>query len=365
MVALPGADELELSVFGAGIGESLVLHVGAGSWVVVDSCMNAATDRPVALDYLESLRVDVSRQVKLVVVTHWHDDHMQGAAQLLREASQAEFACSAALWSREFFTLVAASEQVKLVQHFSGLDEFREILEILEARSASRRPAGPHCWAQEGTTILRDGASGTEVHALSPSSQTITNAIGNFAKLIPNIGPIRRFVTDGPNQLSVALLVKSEGVNLLLGGDLQTVADSTIGWRAVLASTRWPRVLSCAFKIPHHGSKNAHCDEVWRDCLVTDPWAFVTPYSRGNSAPPTSADISRIKGLTGRAFLAIDPSKDRPQKRRGGGVENTLRQVAKTRRAMARTPGHIRLRIPIHGSSADGSVELSDGAIAI
>src|SRR5947209_2078343 len=36
----PGADELELTVFGGGFGESICVHVGGGSWVIVDSCID-------------------------------------------------------------------------------------------------------------------------------------------------------------------------------------------------------------------------------------------------------------------------------------------------------------------------------------
>src|SRR5438067_455186 len=36
----PDSSELELSVFGPGRGECLVVHLGAGEWMVVDSCLN-------------------------------------------------------------------------------------------------------------------------------------------------------------------------------------------------------------------------------------------------------------------------------------------------------------------------------------
>jgi hypothetical protein len=33
----PRPDELELSLFGSGIGESLAVHLGNGEWAIVDS----------------------------------------------------------------------------------------------------------------------------------------------------------------------------------------------------------------------------------------------------------------------------------------------------------------------------------------
>jgi glyoxylase-like metal-dependent hydrolase (beta-lactamase superfamily II) len=77
--APPGESEFEVSVFGPGHGECIVLHVGKGDWVVVDSHRDSETNEPVALRYLQTLGVNSAERVKMVVATHWHDDHMDGA----------------------------------------------------------------------------------------------------------------------------------------------------------------------------------------------------------------------------------------------------------------------------------------------
>ena len=76
---LPKTDEIELSLFGPGIGECAVVHLGNGEWMTVDSCLAADRSTPVAVEYLISLGVDIATQFKLIVVTHWHDDHIKGA----------------------------------------------------------------------------------------------------------------------------------------------------------------------------------------------------------------------------------------------------------------------------------------------
>ena len=76
----PRNDEFELTLFGPGYGESLVLHVGDGVWVLIDSCGRA--DAPVALDYLRRIDVDPSEAVRMIVATHWHDDHIRGLAEI-------------------------------------------------------------------------------------------------------------------------------------------------------------------------------------------------------------------------------------------------------------------------------------------
>jgi glyoxylase-like metal-dependent hydrolase (beta-lactamase superfamily II) len=93
----PRSDEAEVSVFGPGFGECLVVHLGNNDWIVVDSCTDAESKRPVALEYLETIGVDAATHVSLVIATHWHDDHIGGFGKLYMACKAARFACSAAL----------------------------------------------------------------------------------------------------------------------------------------------------------------------------------------------------------------------------------------------------------------------------
>ena len=43
LAAPPRTDELEVSLFGPGVGECVIVHLGAGEWMVVDSCLDPAT----------------------------------------------------------------------------------------------------------------------------------------------------------------------------------------------------------------------------------------------------------------------------------------------------------------------------------
>ena len=56
-------DEIEVSVFGPGKGECIVLHVGSGRWVVVDSCIEPGDSWSVAERYLRGLGVALESQV--------------------------------------------------------------------------------------------------------------------------------------------------------------------------------------------------------------------------------------------------------------------------------------------------------------
>lgn len=329
--------------------------------MVVDSCLDSPGGEPVARRYLGEIGVDIANQVKVVVATHWHDDHIQGISSLLREASSARFACSAALMQAEFLELVASSNKIKLVEHTSGAAEFADVLDILGSRSSTNYRKGPDFWAQDGQLLYRDNnASGVEVHALSPSSQTVTNSLGRIARLIPQVGrTIRRFPSFAPNDLSVVLLVKSPGTHFLLGGDLEVSGDNLRGWQAVITSQQRPNVLSSAYKVAHHGSDGADLEAIWSSLLLPNPYAFLTPYAKGSRPRPDPDDVQRIKNRTNRVYCTVWPPTAQPP---GRSVDRIVNAIARRRRAVSQRPGHIRLRVPLNGSPNDIRVELFDNS---
>jgi len=357
----PRAVELELSLFGPGIGECLVVHLGSGYWMVVDSCLDQSGDKPVALAYLEQLGVDVSRQIKLVVVTHWHDDHIRGISQVLQRASSARFACSAAIQSKEFLALVCAHDEIKLVEHTSGFSELAEVLAILQARTPGPFRSGPDFWAIEGQCLYSGAPTDdVEVHALSPSSQTVTDSKGGLGTRLPLSGePIRRFAGVAPHDLSVALLVKTTDMHLLLGADLENGRDDRRGWRAVVGSAVRPKVMSSGYKVAHHGSQNADLEELWTTLVAKNSRAVLTPYARGRKPRPADDDVRRIKAKTPHLYCTVWPATERPP---GRNTDRTMNQMTRFRRAVSKRPGHIRLRVPFRGSLDDISIELFDGA---
>jgi hypothetical protein len=359
----PLPDELELSVFGPGFGECLVVHLGSNCWMVVDSCPGLRDDS-IALEYLDSLGVNVGEGVKLVVASHWHDDHIQGLASVVRYCKSARFACSAALKSEEFFTLVAAGETAKLVEHSSGTAEFAEILNELATRQQRATRRGPDHWATEGMLLhALSSEAPVEVFALSPSAQTITDAHLNLSTLIPTLGqPSRRIPAFTPNHLSVAILLKAPGVQLLLGADLESNADERRGWRAVVASPVGGSTACQTYKVAHHGSNDADHDDIWSRLLTPEPIAMLTPYSRSKSPRPSERDVERIKARGAATFCTTWPPNARNKKRRGV-VDQQIREVARTHRTLPSGTGHLRLRVPLSGPCHAGLVERFDGAV--
>ena len=50
-----------------------------------------------ALEYLQRIGHNPASSVRLIVATHWHDDHIRGLAEVVRTCAAADFYCSSAL----------------------------------------------------------------------------------------------------------------------------------------------------------------------------------------------------------------------------------------------------------------------------
>ncbi|MYW65657.1 MBL fold metallo-hydrolase [Streptomyces sp. SID8379] len=177
-----------------GQGDALVLAAGSGAGVVVD-----AGPDPVLVDRcLRSLGVT---RIPLVLLTHFHADHVAGLSGVLRGRSVG------AIETTGF------EEPVDQVAFVRGLAKEHGI-PMVRAAAGERRRSGPLDW---------------EV-------------------LWPLPGP--EPAPDGPNDASVTLLVRTGGLTLLLLGDLEPAAQRALSRTG--AGARLPAV--DVLKVAHHGS---------------------------------------------------------------------------------------------------------------
>ena len=335
----PGDGELELTLFGPGYGESVVLHVGAGTWVIVDSCIDS-DGAPRALGYLESIGLDPAQVVSLVVATHWHDDHIRGMAQLIEACDQATFCCASALCKTEFLSAVDALERRHLSVAGSGARELHKVLtRLVEKKSIPTQ-------AIANRRIFANGAC--QIWSLSPGDAAYQGFLRAIGGLIPSEGETKRRIPDlFPNDVAVALWIEMSDVAVLLGSDLERR-----GWVEILQSANRPAGTASVFKIPHHGSDNADEPEVWQRMLnLDDSVAVLTPWQRGGSVLPSEQDVQRILSHTPNAYasarrgsVATSPS------RRDRMVDRTIRESGARLRRLAISPGGVRLRRLIHAA---------------
>ena len=339
--------------------------MGDGDWVVVDSCINKESGRPVALEYLNSIGVDPKSQVKLVVATHWHDDHIQGLAELLEIAASARFVNSAAYPFKDLLRVVELGS--KLTARSSATREFDAITTVLESRRLnhqSRDAVGP-IPASANKRLLALTKAGRsiacEVFALSPADGVFNHAEAELRYALSAIQERRRPARQGPNQLSVVLSLKVGVVDVLLGADLEHVSGTTEGWQAIVDSDERPDGRALFFKVSHHGSQNADCPDCWTELLSERPIAVVTPYTP--SGLPKESDVIRLCSRTPRVLLTSDPREYRLP-RRDPVVERTLREtvIRRTRRALTGKMGHVRIRCDARTVGEEPQIELLNGA---
>ena len=329
----PGENEIELTLLGPGYGESIVLHVGNNHRVVVDSCINNDGE-PEATRYLKSIGVHPAEAVRLIVATHWHDDHIRGIRQLVTACHGATFCCSAALCREEFLAIVAALESRHFSASGSGVRELYGVFSHLKAKGQS--PS----FALANRVVFSQGES--KIWSLSPSDKNFSSFLTSISDLVPGERQAKTRVSSlSPNTIAVALWVSAGHVQLLLGADLEAQ-----GWRLIVKSTERPAGKASVFKIPHHGSQNAHDPEVWQSLLDPDPFAVLTPWRLGGKTLPCGSDVRRILSHTPNAYITTRSIPSRP-KRRERMVDRTIRESGVALRRVAMSPGAIQLRRPL------------------
>jgi beta-lactamase superfamily II metal-dependent hydrolase len=364
----PRSDELEVSIFGPGYGECIVIHVGEQKWLIIDSCVDPDDKKPVALAYLQEIGVDVAQDVVLVAATHWHDDHVRGLARIVRACKTAQFCCSGALKSKEFFELGQLYQDAP-IDIPPGPAELNEIF----AEIISRKENGhykPIKWSINDTVLLRDKITvNGKVHeivldALSPSDEMVNQAIAELANTLAEAtsNTISKLVPSRPNHVSVAMSLTIGQRSILLGSDLEQTKNNLLGWSAVCESTTRRQVRAAAYKVAHHGSETGFHERIWDDLLEPSPLMMVTPFKNGWHKLPTEEYQAKLLEKSDRVYLTADPTKSRAPKKRTKKVEAVINQLAKNRRVSAGPVGHVRWRAPIEEPNAHGKVELFWGA---
>ena len=323
-------------MLGPGYGECIVLHIGGGNWIIIDSCIDS-TGHSRALKYLDSISVNPYNAVKLIVATHWHDDHIRGMTELVEVCSSARFCCAATLCTKEFLSAIDALERRHLSVSGSGVREIHSVFSQLETRDS--QPT----FALANRLIYNQ--DNCEIWSLSPDDVAYRKFLRAVGNLFPGEGKGKnRIRAVSPNDNAVVLMVRVDNIVLLLGSDLEKH-----GWIRILQNQSQPTFKASAFKVPHHGSKNAHETNVWKQLLEPTPFAILTPWRRGRRMLPTKQDAQRILLETGNAYITTKhASLARSSTRRDQTVSRTIRESSIKLRQHVMSSGMIRLRRPIN-----------------
>lgn len=298
----PASDEVEVTLFGPGYGEAIVIHLGENSWMLVDSCFPAKAVAPTSLEYLDAIGVQPTC-VKVVVASHWHDDHVRGISKIAEACSNAEFFISDVFSDKDMRAFLCAYSGVAGPLQTSGTKELYNVIK-------SRQSAGKTViLTSQRINVLDEMAHGNKVrvHALSPTPAATAQTKAHFAKYMPTpAAPINFAPEVKPNLSAIVLHVDFGNDAVLLGSDLEEHA--TNGWTALLGNP-WVknRTKASVFKVAHHGSNTGDHPNIWSDLLTALPCVALTPFSPSHL--PTDTDKVRIKANASQAYTTSNASK--------------------------------------------------------
>lgn len=343
MTDLPSDNIFEVSLIGTGgYGESLVIHLGNQNWIVVDSCINPFNDECIPLVYLKNKGVTIESDVKLIICTHWHDDHIRGISELLRSCTSSKFCISRTTDSKKFLQFVGLDyNKDKFDTSISSTVEINNCFKILKERKI------PILGAIQDKLIFSGNMNSinTSVFTLSPSETVYDLFSYEISRLITEYGSQnRKIVNKTPNEKSVALYITVNKHNILLGSDLEVSTSNKMGWNCILNDCCCINSPSSLFKIPHHGSKNGYHKNIWDNLLTSQVTAGVTTYNNGYKLPSNEM-LEKYLTHTNNLFITSENYYSTSAKKRNPSISKVINSLNNTLDEARFKYGVIRFRI--------------------
>ncbi len=297
----PADDEIEITIFGPGYGEAIVVHLGDQNWMLVDSCLTPGTSEPASHTYLQQISVPASG-VKAIIASHWHDDHVRGISALVAHYVDAEF-----MLSHVFSDLEATAFLAAYSESFApGLSRgSKELYSAVKGRETVY-------FLNQRSSVLELTAQGRNIRvsALSPTPAASAQSLAHFAGHVPKAPGVQigHAPEIKPNLEAVVLHIDFVDEAALLGSDLEN--NEALGWSAVV-NDRWcaNRPRSSTYKVAHHGSSTGDHPPIWANMLKPNPVVCLTPYSLAGQYLPTPDDKDRIRGCTPYAYISSRASR--------------------------------------------------------
>ncbi|OXB07364.1 hypothetical protein B0A81_11475 [Flavobacterium plurextorum] len=343
----PKKNEVEITLIGTGggYGECILIKLGESDWLIVDSCINPETKEPLPIEYLKSIGVDFTNQVKQVICTHWHDDHIKGMSRILELCPNADFSPTRVNDIPKFLQFIGFDEKINSQRGFRSTEEFSKCLKILNKRTKkniARR--------LNADTVIYQGkidATFFEIYAISPSESVVTNFDKEIGNLIEIVAKKKRTVIHKkPNETSVAILVKFLDQRIILGGDLEVGTDPNEGWLDVLNNVKViDHIKAQLFKLPHHGSENGYDIRIFEKLIEKNSILKLTPWNHGSKLP-TGEMIDNYTVHSSEIFITspIISNKKPKAKQRSKEISKIIQDFNRTLEEVKFTEGIITSR---------------------
>jgi hypothetical protein len=205
--------------------------------------------------------------------------------------------------------------------------------------------------------LAAEGNVEVNVHALSPSHASVTQALAAFAAVARDETNAPGYVPSlQPNHASVVLWMEVGEHRLLLGADLEVTPYPETGWLAVFNS-QVVRDKAEVFKVAHHGSQNGDHTNIWSQLLIDRPIAVVTPYRRGRQILPSAGDKDRLLAHSPNVYLTA-PTRVRQRRSRNRVVRELVSGITRYIADYNTGWGHVRLRNSLRSAAAPWQVTL-------
>ncbi|MCC6553741.1 MAG: hypothetical protein IT372_12065 [Polyangiaceae bacterium] len=294
-------DHLVVLAFGPGKGELILVRVPPDAWMVVDGCgIGKSLYAPSALAHYRA-------RPRIVLLTHPHDDHSRGVAELIKTMAPRE---REETWPRIGMVLPPGDDVAARSAGFIGGVTLQAIAAVM-----SRWRASPACRWDANIGDVEPLGDATLL-VISPRAEVRARQLDLWRTRQP----------FDRNVISTALLLTWRGRRILLGSDLVESPDGGWSHSLVLDPELGDHDL---LKVPHHGSDEALLDDILRPrARVPDPLRVVTPYSPKRLPRFSDGEgAHRVVSHGGTSYLTGLP---RPHAEQSGlAEERSLEQLAK------------------------------------
>jgi len=300
---------LEIHVFGAAKGESIVLRLPSGQWGVVDCYSGSLKDsskNPV-LTFLTNRGID---HLAFLCMTHPHDDHYRGMSHLLERFDVDCFWRPSVMTGQRLKWILKAAEiDAKKSGNTTSIEDASELDRIFrlvkQKKEASKTPLIPKS-AMTGNQLYPvpvNGHADFQVWAVAPSTNQTELYEQGLAKCFDDKDRLKASLPpSNQNVVSMALLIIYGSTRIVLGGDVESA-----GWLDVMREFAPDNLSSHAVKISHHGSTNGYANELWPLFARERPPITVLTSYRSKRLPRREA-VAHIRQFSSRIVTPCVPA---------------------------------------------------------